>query len=533
MSKDNSDLRQKATLSRRELVGGAAQLGLLAAGGVLAGNAVAKSTSGKAKSAGTFLARPSPAGLPDRGEFMIRGGTVMTMDRTLGTLSAGDVHVRDGSIIAVDHDLSAFAVPTIDARGMIVMPGFVETHWHLWNAIYRNLVTAQGRYVAVKHELAPYHTAVDFGRAVRLAMLEALDAGITTVHNFAHNSVGPAYADAEIEAMVASGLRGRFSYGWPDGLSNDEVMPLEDIERVQRDWMSQPDRNDGRLSMGLVARGPQYTEPEVYRAELGRARELGLPITLHAGPFARPVSAVQLQNEGFLDETTILVQFQRATAEDREAMLETGAWNSIGALLPHLRGPIESDITNLVRMVNAGVNTCLSVDATPISTVNMFEIMRSLWHLGVAGGPGGHAGSNDVNTHGASPETLVPITLQQCLEMATINGARALGFGEVTGSLTPGKRADLILVRATDLNMVPAGDPQAALVCSGTVANVDTVIADGRVLKRGGKIISADVETVKREAAESLEAIRRRSGSRVAVRPGGPNMPAGATADLR
>ena len=507
MKKDTSDSRKKVTLTRRELIGGAAQLGLLTTSGVMAGNAVAKNTSDITRGDDTL------AGLPDRGELIIRGGTVMTMDGSLGMLDAGDVHIRDGSIIAVDHDLSAVAATTIDARGMIVMPGFVETHWHLWNAIYRNLVTVQGRYLAIKHELAPHHTAVDFGRAVRLAMLEALDGGITTVHDFAHNTIGPDYADAEIEAMIASGLRGRFSYGWPAAISNDEVMPLEDLERVQRDWMRQPAQSDGRRSMGLVARGPQYTEPEVYRAEFGRARDLGLPITIHAGPFGRPVSAVRLRDEGFLDDTTILVQFQRATAEDREVMLETGAWNSIGALLAHMRGPIESDITNLVRMVNVGVNTCLSIDATPTSTVNMFEIMRSLWQLGVPGGAGGHAGGQDTNVHGSSSETLVPITLQQCLEMATIDGARALGLGAVTGSLTPGKRADVILVRTTDLNMVPAADPHVALVCSGTVANVDTVIVDGRVLKREGRIISADVETVKREAAESLEAILRRSGS--------------------
>jgi 5-methylthioadenosine/S-adenosylhomocysteine deaminase len=347
-------------------------------------------------------------------------------------------------------------------------------------------------------------------------MLEALNAGITTVHNFSHNTVGPGYADTEMLAMVESGLRGRYSYGWPDGLSNDVVMPLEDIARVQRDWLAQPDMHDGRLSLGLVARGPQYTKAEIYAEEFGFARDHGLPITIHAGPFGgRPVSAVQLKNEGFLDATTILVQFQRATEGDREAMLETGAWNSIGALLPHMRGPIEADIANLVRMVNAGVNTCFSIDATPISTVNMFEVMRSLWHLGVPGGGGGHSGKEGHEagqreiSHGYQP---APVSLHQCLQMATINGAQALGLGGITGSLTPGKRADIILVRTTDLNMVPSGNPQAALVCSGTVANVDTVIADGRILKRGGQILVGDVAAVKRDAVESLEGILRRSG---------------------
>lgn len=526
MSDDASDLRKQLTFSRRAFVGGAAQVGLLATGGLLAGSAAAENTGTIDEGAATLDAQSTPTGLPRRSEFVIRGGTLITMDDAFGTSASADIHVRDGTIIAVDYDLSAVSARSIDAHGMIVMPGFVDTHWHLWNAIYRNLVTVQGRYLTIKRELAPLHEAVDFSHSTRLALLEALAAGITTVHDFCHNVIAPEYADAGIEAMVASGLRGRFSYGWPDGIPNDEVMPLDDVRRVQHDWMEQRDRTDGRLSLGLVARGPQYTEPEVYRQEFGFARDLGLPITIHAGPFGRPVSAVELRKEGYLDATTILVQYQRATAEDREAMLQAGAWNSIGALLPHMRGPIESDIGNLVRMVNEGVNTCFSIDATPTSTVNMFEIMRTLWHLGVPGadshaptGDRDHAGGHDVTSDGTSPKTLSPITLQQCLKMATIDGARALGLGDVTGSLTPGKRADIILVRTTDLNMIPAADPYAALVGSGTVANIDTVIADGRILKRGGRIISADVERIKREATESLQAILHRADNRVATNP--------------
>jgi cytosine/adenosine deaminase-related metal-dependent hydrolase len=503
MSADQSGTQYRFDINRRKLLGGAAGLSLLGAAQLL--------VSRKASGNDNYVARSPTSGLPDRGEFVIRGGLVLPMDGSDRALRTADIHISNGTIVTIGQDLSAVGVPTIDAGGMIVMPGFVETHWHLWNAIYRNLITVQGSYLSVKHALAPFHKPIDFARATRLALLEAVNAGITTVHDFCHNVIAPEYADASIEALLVSGLRGRYSYGWPDSITRDSVMPLSDVVRVQREWFGPEERVDGRLSMGLVARGPQYTEPPVYRKELSLARELGLPITLHAGPFGRPVSAVKLRDEGFLDASTMLVQFQRATAEDREAMLETGAWNSIGALLPHMRGPIESDITNLVRMVNEGINTCFSIDASPTSTVNMFEIMRSLWHLGVPGA-GGHApaGSHDSNNHG---EALVPVTLQQCLEMATINGARALGLGEVTGSLIPGKRADVILVRATDLNMVPAADPHAALVASATVANVDTVIADGRVLKQGGKILNADVETIKNEAAESLNAIRQRARS--------------------
>lgn len=478
-------------------------------------------------------------GLPKRGEFIVRGGLVMTLDPALGTIGRGDVHVRDGNILDVATSDPArredSAIRTLDAQGMIVIPGFVETHWHLWNAIYRNLVTVQGQYLPVKHELAPFHEPADFYHSTRLGMLEALNAGITTVHDFAHNVVDPEFADAEISAMVESGLRGRYSYGWPDALPNDQVMPLDDIERVQQLWSPTTGNHEGRLTLGLVARGPQYTEAPIWKRELGRGRELGLPIAIHAGPFAKPVSATELHEAGLLDENTMLIQFQRATEADQHVMRETGAWNSIGALLLHLRGPIEADIQNLVRMVSGGVPTCLSIDSTPISTVNMFEAMRSLWQLGVPassagshgsaghgmhnpGGSAGHGGHDPAGSSGHHPgqgsDQVAPISLRKCLEMATIDGARALGLGDRTGSLTPGKRADIVMIRATDINMVPAGDPEVALVCSGTIANVDTVISDGRILKAGGQIVGLDADMIKEEASRSLFNIRTRAGGR-------------------
>ncbi len=512
MSNTKPFKRPATQMTRRAMISTAAQLGMLA---TLGASASASAGTNGAASEGLVNGKASST-LPERSEFVVRGGIVLTMDKDLGDLNNADVHVRDGRIIGLGTALQTAGVPSIDATGMIVMPGFVETHWHLWNAIYRNLVPIQGSYLAVKRQLAPYHNAVDFGRAVRLALLEALNAGITTVHNFSHNVIGPDYADAELEAMRSSGLRGRYSYGWPDSWPVDRVMPLDDIPRVQRDWMEKSLNADRRLTMGLVARGPQYTEPSVYRQEFEFARKHQLPITLHAGPFARPVSAVELLRDGFLDETTILVQFQQATAEDREAMLESGAWNSLGALLNHMRGPIEADINNLVRMVNMGINTCLSVDATPTSAVNMFEIMRSLWQLGVPSAAGGHGVSgmtrHGAGAHGKPMEKLSPITLEQCLEMATIGGAKALGLGDETGSLAVGKLADIILVRTTDINMIPSAYPQAALVGSASVANVDTVIADGRVLKHDGKIVGVDVATITRDAEESLRAIRRRAG---------------------
>jgi 5-methylthioadenosine/S-adenosylhomocysteine deaminase len=111
------------------------------------------------------------------------------------------------------------------------------------------------------------------------------------------------------------------------------------------------------------------------------------------------------------------------------------------------------------------------------------------------------------------------LTFRRCIEMATIDGARALGLGEVTGSITPGKRADLILIRTDDLNVAPVVDLESTIVRSVTPANVDTVLVDGRILKRHGELVAFDVGQVVRDAEQASQAVRARAGGRLQPPP--------------
>jgi len=161
--------------------------------------------------------------------------------------------------------------------------------------------------------------------------------------------------------------------------------------------------------------------------------------------------------------------------------------------------------TALLAMVDAGVDVSLSTDATSLGPVDLFAAMHVAWSLGI---PWAQTDSAD----------FAALTFRQCIEMATINGARALGLGDVTGSITPGKRADLILIRRHDVNVAPVVDLEATIVRSVTPANVDTVLVDGRVLKRGGDLVAVDVEEVVRNAETSALAVRTRAGGRLAPR---------------
>src|SRR5262249_2073662 len=150
-----------------------------------------------------FTARPVRT-LPPRGEFVIRGATVLTIDEKIGDLVRGDVHVRNGAIVAVAENVNAAGLTVLEAPGMICMPGFIDTHWHLWTSVCRSIIRIDDpkrSYFPVTNALGQHYTPEDSYRSVRLGLAEGLTAGATTVHNWAHNIRSPEHADAELRAM--------------------------------------------------------------------------------------------------------------------------------------------------------------------------------------------------------------------------------------------------------------------------------------------------------------------------------------------
>jgi 5-methylthioadenosine/S-adenosylhomocysteine deaminase len=449
------------------------------------------------------LARAMPARDKD---YVIRGGYVITMDRSLGDIPVGDIHVRDGSIVAVGPAVSAPGAEVLDARGMIVMPGFVETHSHVWNALLRNLRRPGVEYFMLKNVFGKHHTPVDYYRANRLFLAEALDAGITTVLNYAHNTQSPAHVDAEVRAMLESGLRGRYAYGAPDPYPLDKPVDFADIARVKRQWFGQGagDRFDAR---GLLELGYAYRAPfpagsppsRIYPLEFRWMRENGLPIIMHAGHAPRYLTPSALQAESFVERSMIFVHCPLFEQQDREIMARTGSSASI-SMYNDLSFRHQDDVAMRLQMnamTAAGVNVCLSHDATSINPTSMFDQMRLAFHVSIR---------RPVAEHKAA------LTQLQCLEMATINGARAMGIEDKVGSLVPRKRADIIMLRAESLNLAPFHDGVSAVLHSANNGNVDTVIVDGRVLKSGGRMHGVNVAEIQREAQESFLLLRERAG---------------------
>src|SRR5262249_4022754 len=176
--------------------------------------------------------------LPGRGNVVIRGAYVMTMEPATGDIGDADVHVRDGTIVAVGPKLSAPGATVINGKSMIVLPGLVETHWHMWNTLLRSMS-------GEKPELGYFRTTAALGQKFepadmyggpRLATAEAINSGITFVHDWCHNIRSPEFVDQDLRALRESGLRARFSYGSAQGMPNKDGISLSELERLERDW---------------------------------------------------------------------------------------------------------------------------------------------------------------------------------------------------------------------------------------------------------------------------------------------------------
>ena len=446
--------------------------------------------------------------LPARGEYLIRGAHVMTMDAATGDIAGGDVHVRNGEIVAIGKSLKAPRATLLDGRGMIVLPGLVETHWHMWNSLLRSMSGDERKYgyFPTSAGIGRHFVPNDMYCGTRLAATEALNAGITTVHDWCHNPRTPEHAEENLRALRESGVRARFSYGPARGIPVTETVNLADIQRLQAAWPSYA--NDGLITLGLAWRGVQYAvtgadgkmefkpiPEEVYRKEYDAARSMGIPLSAHVniGPKVDYGHVAALDKLGLLYPGLQLIHMISSTPEEVQAVAKAGCSVSLS---PYTELRIGFGLPNASQYLDAGVPVGLSVDTTTLSgDANMFAIMKAVQ-----------------NVDNAVAHNEFKLTARRALEMGTILGAKSLGLDERIGSLVKGKRADLIMVNTRHPNLGVFTDPAHLIVEAAQPANVELVMVDGRILKERGRLTAVDVKQVLAQADAANAAVRKRAG---------------------
>ncbi|WP_454852464.1 amidohydrolase family protein [Promicromonospora soli] len=413
---------------------------------------------------------------------VIRGGTVIDVEA--GTaLPATDVLVEGEHIVAVGPGLDARGAEIIDAADRMVLPGFVDVHRHAWQAALRATaidVDLQTYLERILGQFGPRFSAAHIGTATLAGALECLDAGVTTLMDFSHALHSPAHTDAATDALEDSGIRAVFGYGFPMYGERD----FADVRRIRSIRLAD---DAARVTMALAPVGPSFTPIDVVREDWALADELGLRLTFHvsSGPVAtRPVTT--LRDHGLLREGSLYIH--GSSLDDDELKLIASSGGHAGST-PAAEAQLTGGEPVIGRLRRAGVVTGLGVDAVTSVAGDMFSTMRAAL----------------VGSQIADKE---PLTALDVLRMATLDGATALGLGDRTGSITPGKQADVVLLRADDLNLLAADDAAGAVVSSAHAGNVDTVLVAGRVVKTGGRLARTDLDAVTAATREVAAAVR-------------------------
>jgi 5-methylthioadenosine/S-adenosylhomocysteine deaminase len=424
------------------------------------------------------------------GKVLLKGGTVLSVDPDVGDLQTGDVLIEDDRIAGVQTGIEADA-EVVDCAGKIVIPGFVDTHRHTWETAIRNCApnaTLDDYFVEVLDTFAPLYRAEDVYASNVAGSLECLNAGITTLVDWSHINNTPEHPDAAIQGLQETGIRAQYAYGSANTslekywFFSAEAIPGDDVRRVKDAYFSS---DEGLLTMAIATRGPGFTQDQVVQSEWGLARELGIPVTVHVamGRLAGRYAMVeQLDRLGLLGPDTTFIHCCYFSEHEWKRVADTGGTISIAAQVELQMGHGWPPVNKSYQF---GLRPSLSVDVVTTVPGDMFTQMRAAFGAERA----------RVNAVSWAADTGVPdtmLTAQQMLEMATINGAHVAGLEDRVGSLTSGKKADVVVIDATAINVTPIHDPVAAVTLCADVSNVEHVIVDGVFRKRDFTLL-ADV----------------------------------------
>jgi len=482
---------------------------------------------------------PEDSGKSGR-RYVIRGGAVMSMDPRVGDFPVADVLVQGKTILAVGPNLSAGAAEVIDARGRIVMPGFIDTHHHQFETALRSFLadgvlindgsgspsgsTTYFEYILQK--FAPVYRPQDVYINELFGALSQLDDGVTTVHDVSQIHHTPQHSDAAIQALLDSGRRSAFGYFEGAGNNPPNYAYPQDAVRIKRQWFASSDQ-----LVSMIMGGEVYLGAPTYQQSWTIGRDLGLQIAAHIlSPFGiRPILDDLAQGRGGVGPNgqspgslrvgpdNLFIHMTGMSDLGWQAVHDAGAQVSIAF-------PIEMNMRHgmppILKMQSLGMEPSLSVDVECTMTADFFTQMRVCMNLQRVlvnqmildqgqppnpvdwGLPPGAA----ANPWPTPPASLPPLlTTRDVLRYATINGAKALRLDRKTGSLTPGKEADIIILDATRLNVAPLNQVPGAVVSLMDRSNVETVIVAGKVRKWKGQLLDADLNRLRRQLEESRD----------------------------
>lgn len=467
--------------------------------------------------------------------ILIKNACILSIDPRIGDLDQGDLLVIDERIAEVAPRIETKADRVIDGSGTIVLPGLINAHVHTWETAMRGIGSdwAGSDYFSFFHaKLAPLYTPQDTFIGTLLGSLAQIDAGVTTIFDWCHNNSTPAHTDAAIEALFESGVRAVFGHGTvkahakPGEPHFSQVPhPVAELRRLRKGRLSD---DHARVKLAMAMLGPDYSTLEVCRQDFAAARDMDLLSSAHVWGRANrlvPGGYRTIAAEGLLDANHNAVHGNYIEDDELKIIIDSGASvtsTTTGEMNNHVRPSLSGRVHRLKGFPSIGT------DSEVATKGDMFEAMRSalrmqrlfanketVRQLELAQDSSAAAfARNNLKTIGTGGSFIEKVSFRtrEILEWATINNAKALRMDHLVGSLTPGKQADIIMVRRDALHILSAQDPVQTIVSYAQSSDVDTVIIAGHIAKENGKLRFDGLQKRREELRQSAQRLLTQAG---------------------
>lgn len=462
-----------------------------------AGFSLLATVSGCAGQRGDLASTSALAGAAKdpRRRILLKDGIVLTMDRSVPDLERGDVLISGGLIEAVGVNLNATADVVVDARGKIVMPGFIDTHHHQYETALRSILAdgalglqpedgPENYFRVIQQLYTPLYSPEDAYVSQLVASLSQLSAGVTTTVDTSQVSLSPEHSDACIAALRDSGRRAVYAYSPGSNLPTSRYP--EDIRRLRRDYFASEDQ---LLTLAM------NSAPDAKVWAL--AREVGAPIVSHIvgkrfGDLDRVSTSMGPDNE-YIHCTQLSDATWRRIAD-------TGGKISVA---PAIEMQMRHGMPPLQKALDLGFRPSLSVDVETNMTADMFSTMRTAFTL-----QRGLASERSLSGEANAPHL---VTTRQVLEWATTNGAYVTHLERRIGSIAPGKEADILLLDTGTINTIPLNNAPGAVVTLMDTSNVSGVFVAGVVKKWNGQLVGVDLPSLRYRIEKSRSGLLERA----------------------
>jgi 5-methylthioadenosine/S-adenosylhomocysteine deaminase len=432
----------------------------------------------------------------ENGRTLFKAGTVVTMDSTVPNLAIGDVLVDGGRVAAVGANLQVDDAEVIDAANSIVMPGLIDAHHHMWLGVMRRMmpdVDDLFAYIDVVAEtLGAHYRPLDMYVSTKLTAIASLDAGITTIIDACHSSRSPGHTDAALDALKDGGIRALHMVGAAMDKKESAAHLPADLERLATNW----NNSGGLVRVGLFG--------QLKRDWWRVARSLDMRIlTEFIGDLAK--LGPEFAEPGVLGPHNIFNHCTRLPQDTWKLLADAGINVTVNPRSDALFG-FDDESFAYQQAIDHGLRPALGIDLDTAFGSDLFGEMHALF--------GQQRSAMRYRRFRGDANVPAPISVQAVLEAATVNGARAAGLDGSVGTLTPGKQADIIMVRTDGAAVFPVTNAIGTIVQAVERSDVDTVMIAGEIRKRGGNLIGIDLGKLRSDVEASRNYLLETSGYR-------------------